>query len=177
MQVDQVATHKNSTRAFIALGSNLGDREGNIRGALQRLGAAGVTVVTVSSLLENAAVGGPVGSPDFLNAVADVETDLEAHGLLDVLLAVEGDMGRVRTIKWGPRVIDLDIVLYGNQVICSPRLSVPHPEMHLRRFVLGPLAEIAPDVVHPRLGKTARELLDAMNSDATAEAPRHGDAF
>ena len=119
----------------------------------------GVRVLRVSSLLENPAVGGPAGSPDFLNAVAEVETDLEAHGLLDVLLAVEGDMGRVRTVKWGPRVIDLDIVLYGDEVIRSPRLTVPHPEMHSRGFVLGPLAEIAPGVVHPGVGKTAREML------------------
>jgi len=156
-------------RAHIALGSNLGEREGNIRSALARMGGKGVRVVRVSSMLENAAVGGPVGSPDFVNAVAEVETSLEAHALLDVLLAVEGEMGRVRTVKWGPRVIDLDIVLYGDRVIDSPRLTVPHPEMHLRRFVLGPLVEIAPEVMHPVLGKTARDLMEAMNPDATAE--------
>ena len=164
-------------RVHIALGSNLGEREGNIRSALARMGGKGVRVVRVSSMLENAAVGGPVGSPDFVNAVAEVETSLEAHALLDVLLAVEGEMGRVRTVKWGPRVIDLDILLYGDEVIRSPRLTVPHPEMHLRGFVLGPLVEIAPDVVHPGLGKTASELFDLLNADATTETRRHGGAL
>ena len=111
--------------------------------ALVKLEGAGVRVVRASSFLENAAVGGPEGSPDFLNAVAEVETSLDADALLGRLLAVEAEMGRVRTVKWGPRVIDLDILLYGDEVIESPRLSVPHPEMHLRGFVLGPLVEIA----------------------------------
>src|SRR3954449_5298876 len=101
-------------RAYIGLGSNLGDREGNIRSALARLPGGGVRVVRVSSLMENPAVGGPAGSPDFLNGVVEVETSLDPHALLDRLLWVEGEMGRVRTVKWGPRVIDLDILLYGD---------------------------------------------------------------
>jgi len=149
-----------SVTAYIAVGANLGDRRGNIEAALGRVGeTAGVRVTRVSTLMENPAVGGPAGSPAFLNAVAEVETSLSAEALLGVLLGVEKSLGRVRAEKWGPRAIDLDLVLYGDQVIEEPGLTVPHPLMHTRRFVLGPLAEIAPEVVHPVSGRRIRELL------------------
>jgi len=166
-----VAGEVEPIRAFVALGSNLGDRAANLNAAIERLLEAGVDVVRVSRFYENPAVGGPAGSPDFLNAVAEVRTTLEPHALLDRLLAVEAELGRVRTVRWAPRTIDLDIILYADRVIQSPRLTVPHPQMHLREFVLAPLAEIAPEAVHPVLKATAREMLDELKSNARPGLP------
>jgi len=150
-------------QAFIALGSNLGDRAENIRLAIDAVRASdGVTVRQLSSLLENPAVGGPSDSPPFLNAVAEVRTTLPAHELLDRLLDIEQQLGRVRTQKWGPRLIDLDLILYSDQIINRPHLTIPHPLLQERDFVLRPLAEIAPQVIHPRLQMTAKELLDRL---------------
>jgi len=150
-------------QAFVALGSNLGDREENIRLAVDALrDSDGITVRRQSSLLENPAVGGPPDSPPFLNAVAEVRTTLPAHELLDRLLDIERQLGRVRNQKWEPRLIDLDLVLYSDQIIDRPQLTVPHPLLHERDFVLRPLAEIAPQVVHPRLQMTAREMLHRL---------------
>ena len=153
--------------AYIALGANVGDRRGNIAAALERLGRVpGVSVTNISTLIENAAVGGPAGSPPFLNAVAELETSLSPPDLLKAMLAVEASLGRVRQAKWGPRAIDLDLVLYGDRVIDEPGLTVPHPLAHERRFVLEPLAEIAPDVVHPVLNTSIRELLATLSARA-----------
>jgi 2-amino-4-hydroxy-6-hydroxymethyldihydropteridine diphosphokinase len=149
--------------AYIALGSNLGDRERTIRSALDRLNAIdGIRMTRVSSLLENPAVGGPADSPAFLNAAAAIETSLDAMGLLEQLLKVEQNLGRHRREKWGPRSIDLDLLLFGEQIIEREGLIVPHPLMHQRRFVLAPLAEIAGAAVHPRFKKTIVELLGAL---------------
>ena len=150
-------------QAFIALGSNLGDREENIRLATDALrNTDRVNVRQLSSLLENPAVGGPTDSPPFLNAVAEIRTTLPAHEVLDHLLDIERKIGRIRTEKWAPRLIDLDLILYSDQIINRPHLIVPHPLLHERDFVLRPLAEIAPQAVHPKLQMTARELLDRL---------------
>ena len=150
--------------AYIALGSNLGDRERNLRDALRALGAnADTRVIRVSRLLKNPAVGGPADSPAFLNAVAEAATTLKARALLTRLLDIERGLGRTRRAKWEPRLIDLDLLLYGDAVISRASrdgdLFVPHPLMHVRRFVLEPLAELAPDLVHPTLHLPIRELL------------------
>jgi 3-oxoacyl-[acyl-carrier protein] reductase len=149
-----------SVVAYIALGSNLGDREGSLRGALDALSAEpGVEVLRTSALYETAPVGGPAGQGRYLNAVAEVRTGLEPEALLRLLLDVESRLGRVRDVKDGPRTIDLDLLLYGDLVRDEPDPVVPHPRLHERAFVLRPLAEIAPGVIHPRLGVTAGELL------------------
>jgi 2-amino-4-hydroxy-6-hydroxymethyldihydropteridine diphosphokinase len=158
--------------AYIAVGANLGDRRRNIEEAVRTLGLThGVRVTRVSSLLENPAVGGPAGSPDFLNGVVEVETTLGPHALLHVLLDIERSMGRQRNERWEPRVIDLDLVLYGDQIIQTLNLVIPHPRMHERRFVLKPLAELAPDVVEPVAGITIRELLADLDTPEQDDAP------
>ena len=151
--------------AYIALGSNLGDRERNIRSAVKKLGETdGVSVVKVSKLFDNPAVGGPENSPNFLNAAARLETTLGSHALLHRLLEIERELGRQRREKWEPRLIDLDLILYGDQIISSQELVIPHPLMHERKFVLQPLAEIAPDIVHPTLQMTIAGLLETVTS-------------
>lgn len=146
--------------AYIALGSNLGDRRAYLDGAVAKLRSqAGVDVLQVSSYHETEPVGGPAGQGKYLNAVAEVRTTLDAPGLLHALLAVETAMDRVRSERFGPRTIDLDVLLYGHAIIQTAELTVPHPRMHERLFVLQPLAEIAPLAVHPALKSTALDLL------------------
>jgi 2-amino-4-hydroxy-6-hydroxymethyldihydropteridine diphosphokinase len=157
------------TIAYIGLGSNVGDRAHQINAALDRLRRTeGISVIKVSRFLENPAVGGPPNAPAFLNAVAELHTTLGSHALLQTLLEIERALGRVRREKWAPRRIDLDILLFGNQIISSDELIVPHPLMHERRFVLQPLAEIAPEVIHPTLLISIRDLLGAVASNMPA---------
>lgn len=151
-------------RACIGIGSNLGDRKATIGRAVAALGETdGVTVVAESPLAETAPAGGPEGQPPFLNAAVVVETSLDPLALLDVLQAVERQLGRTRTGRWAPRTIDLDLLLFGSRVVANARLHVPHLRLRRRRFVLEPLAAIAPEAVDPVTGQTVRELLEACH--------------
>ena len=146
------------TRAYVGLGANVGPREVTILRAVELLAAAdGVSVVAVSQLRETEPVG-VVDQPAFLNAAVAVDTSLDARALLDLLLGVERELGRVRTERWGPRTIDLDLLVFGDETIDEPGLRVPHPRLGERRFALEPLAELAPDLVVPGLGRVADAL-------------------
>jgi 2-amino-4-hydroxy-6-hydroxymethyldihydropteridine diphosphokinase len=139
-------------RVYIGLGSNLGDREATIRAALARLGGEDdIRVVRVSSLRETDPVG-YADQPRFLNGAAELDTDLAPRELLDRMLAVERQLGRVRGRRYGPRTVDLDVLLYGDEMIDEPGLVVPHPRLVERRFVLEPLAELDPELVVPGRG-------------------------
>jgi len=154
---------------FLGLGSNLGDREAALDGALDRLAARGFRVARRSSLWLTEPVGGPPQGW-FLNAVAEGETALGPEALLEACLATEREMGRVRAERNGPRTIDVDVLFFGDERRDTPGLVLPHPRLHERRFVLEPLAEIAPGFVHPALGLTVRELL-ARCPDASSVRP------
>ena len=142
---------------FIALGSNLGNKEKNLKDALKLLEKKGVRVRRVSGFIMTRPYG-VTDQPDFLNAVAEIETDKSPAELLQLLLQTEQEMGRKRVRRWGERNIDLDLLLYDDRIIDLPELRVPHPDMQNRDFVLYPLAQIAPDAVHPVLRKTVGEL-------------------
>lgn len=150
------------TRAYVGLGANLGNREETLQRAVSLLTAAeGVEVLAVSEFSETDPVG-VVDQPRFLNGAVAVETTLSARGLLDALLAIEQSLGRERVERWGPRTIDLDLLLYGDEIVDEPGLRVPHPRLHERRFALEPLAELDPELVIPGRGRVS-ELLAALH--------------
>ena len=164
-----MARSVSSRVAYVGLGSNLGRRERNITAGLQALEMTrGIRVVKVSSLYETEPVGGPPGQPAYINAVAQIRTSLTARRLLAVMQSVEKSLGRDRReeSRWGPRTLDLDLLLYGGEIISEPDLIVPHPLMHERRFVMEPLAEIAPGTIHPTLQATAAEVLRMLLAHA-----------
>jgi 2-amino-4-hydroxy-6-hydroxymethyldihydropteridine diphosphokinase len=148
---------------YIGVGSNIGDRYGQIDTAQFFLEKKGIAIKRVSPLYETEAVCKPgERQPKFINGVFEIETDLAPEPLLDLLEQVEKNMGRFRKGDWTPRTIDLDLLFYGDQVVDSPRLKIPHPEIARRWFVLKPLSDLAPDFLHPILKKTVKELLENL---------------
>ena len=158
--------HKPVT-AFLALGSNLGNRIANLRGAKQTLHCPPeLCIVNASSLYETDPVGGPDGQPPYLNAVLEVQTLLPAARLLEFCLAVEQLYGRCRQVRWGARSLDIDLLFYADNVHRQKDLIVPHPRLHQRAFVLTPLLDVAPGLIHPLLQRTVREMLTQLPSTA-----------
>lgn len=150
-------------RAYVGLGANLGPREGTLRRAVELLGdTEHVDLIAISELRETYPVG-VVDQPRFLNGAAAVETTLSPRALLDALLGIERELGRVRREeRWGPRTVDLDLLLFGDEIVDEPGLRVPHPRLHERRFALEPLAELDPDLEIPGRGAVS-ELLAALH--------------
>ncbi|RZK65822.1 MAG: 2-amino-4-hydroxy-6-hydroxymethyldihydropteridine diphosphokinase [Pedobacter sp.] len=155
--------------AYLLLGGNLGDREDNLRKAIALIAENIGSVVSISALYETAAWG-KTDQPSFLNQAVAVETNFPAIEVLNKALEIEKVLGRVRKDKWGERLIDIDLILYGNEVIdIENKLQVPHPHMQERRFVMAPLAEIAPGIVHPILGKTILDIFENITDKLDAK--------
>ena len=160
-EVEAQAEVQANHRVFIAIGSNLGNTEKNILDAINDLIEEGIDVKKVSSIIETEPYG-VEEQPKFLNCVVECFTTLSPKELLTLLLDIERRLGRVRTLRWGPRTIDLDIIFYDDLVIDEPDLKIPHPDMQNRFFVLKPLSKIAGDFVHPVFKKTVKELLEDL---------------
>jgi 2-amino-4-hydroxy-6-hydroxymethyldihydropteridine diphosphokinase len=149
--------------AYIALGANLGDPAATVQAAFAALATLPQSTLTATSALYRTAPVGICDQPEFINAAARIETELAPEALLDALLAIEQRFGRVRTLRNGPRTLDLDVLLYDAQVLDTPRLTLPHPRLHLRAFVLYPLADIGPDLSIPGRGTLAAWLPAVAN--------------
>lgn len=151
-------------KVFLLLGSNLGDRNLLLQQAVKCIEDEIAPIIKQSAVYETQSWG-KVDSPDYLNQVILVESELSAQIILQKILNIEWKIGRVREEKWGPRLIDIDILFYGDALIDEPELKVPHPELHKRRFTLEPLAEIAPDFIHPTLNKNILQLKNELNDN------------
>lgn len=152
-------------KAYLGLGSNLGDREKNLKDCIEKIGTfKDIKLLNVSRVYETEPVGGPP-QPGYLNAAFVIETSLSPQKLLRRLQKVESSFGRLRDVKWGPRTLDIDILLYDNEIVTDDDLVIPHTLMHERLFVLKPLCEIAADVKHPILNKTIAELMLDIKSN------------
>ena len=154
--------------AYIGIGSNIGQKIDHCKRAISLIGGLEGCSVKVQSPFYRTEPVGVEGQDPYVNGVVCVDTDLSAGTLLKCLLGIEADMGRVRRKKWDARVIDLDILLFGSRIIKKSGLIVPHPLMHLRRFVLTPMLQIAPDLIHPVLCKSMRELAGSLPGDGQA---------
>ncbi len=154
-----------ASTVFLGLGANLGDREANLRRAVDLL-AQGVRILNVSPIYETDPVG-YLDQPPFLNAVARGITAWSPESLLDLAKAIEARMGREATVRFGPRPIDIDLLLYDDRIMDTERLTLPHPRLAERAFVLVPLNDLAPDISHPSLGKTVHELYEAVDGKGT----------
>jgi len=151
-------------RAYLSIGSNLGDRINYLKKALEKLKQNNIQIIKSSNIIETE----PYGYKEqgkFLNMAVEIDSDLEPFELMKLISKIESELGRIRTKRWGPRVIDIDIIFYDYLIINEPDLKIPHPDMQNRFFVLKPLQEIAPDFVHPVLKKTITELLENLNSE------------
>jgi 2-amino-4-hydroxy-6-hydroxymethyldihydropteridine diphosphokinase len=155
-------------KIYIGLGSNLGDRMNYLRRAVYSIDKREDTKITKLSSVYETDPYGPQDQDMFLNAVIEIETQAEPMDFLTGLLAIENELGRIRTKRWGPRVIDLDLLLWGQRIIDINRLTIPHPEMSERIFVMTPLAEIAPEAIHPQLGIGVSQILTGFEDDKTA---------
>jgi len=160
-----------TANAYVSLGSNLGDRAGNLLLAIRGMLDAGLEVTRLSQVYETEPVE-TFAQPRFLNMVAELQTTVEPEQVMMRLLHVEESLGRKRDIAKGPRTIDLDLLLYGDQIVDTKLLTLPHPRFHLRRFVLLPLAELAPHFIHPTLDETVRDLLEKLIDDAEVRSWR-----
>lgn len=155
-----------SERVFVALGTNLGDRRSNLGEAARRVGLLeGVRLIALGPVIDTAALvepSEPLPQPRYLNSVLELWTQRSPRSLLEALLAIEQSMGRVRSTRWAPRIIDLDLVLFGERILDEPGLQIPHPGLSSRRFVLEPLVALAPSLCHPSTGQPLRALLERL---------------
>ena len=143
---------------YLGLGSNLGNREENIKNAISRLSSdPEILIKTRSSMIETKPYGN-IDQPDFINSVIEIDTDITAENLLSKCLTLENELGRKRNEKWEPRTIDIDILFYGKTIVNLEQLTIPHPDLHNRKFVLYSLNEICPDFIHPVLNKSIKEI-------------------